>query len=206
MAKKIDRRVLRTRKMLSQALLALIVEREYESITIQDITERADLNRATFYLHYGTKEELLFAALEDKFDHFVEKHLRSQQGTQPLWDDEQGDVLLFEHVAENAALYKVLLGQRGMGYVISRIINYIAMVNQHEINSHIQKPDELAVEPAIVSQYFAGALFAVVSWWVQNDMPHSAEHMAHIVHKMCRTGIMPILNEQLSAAPTQISS
>ena len=52
---KLDRRVRRTRRLLAEALVALIIEKEYETISITDITERADLNRATFYLHYGSK-------------------------------------------------------------------------------------------------------------------------------------------------------
>ncbi len=54
-----DRRVQRTRQLLEQALLALLEEQDYESITVQQITDRANLGRATFYLHYRDKEQLL---------------------------------------------------------------------------------------------------------------------------------------------------
>ena len=66
--KKIDRRVLRSRRQLSAALLELMHEKSFDDITIKDITDRADMNRATFYLHYGTKEELLYKSLEVRFD------------------------------------------------------------------------------------------------------------------------------------------
>jgi AcrR family transcriptional regulator len=60
----LDRRIQRTRQLLRNALFALIIERGYESIAIQDITERANLGRATFYLHYQDKEELLKASVK----------------------------------------------------------------------------------------------------------------------------------------------
>src|SRR5512147_2280747 len=56
---KIDRRIQRTRQSLRTALLALIKEKGYDAISIEDITERANVGRATFYLHYKDKEDLL---------------------------------------------------------------------------------------------------------------------------------------------------
>ena len=60
----LDRRIQRTRQLLREALFALIVERGYEAITVQDITERANLGRTTLYLHYRDKEELLKASIK----------------------------------------------------------------------------------------------------------------------------------------------
>ena len=54
---KTDRRVQRTRELLQKALIALISERRYDAITIQDIVDRANVGRTTFYLHYSSKDE-----------------------------------------------------------------------------------------------------------------------------------------------------
>ena len=61
---RLDRRVSRTRRQLRDALMALILERGYNMVTIEDITDRADLGRTTFYLHYRDKDELLIESLE----------------------------------------------------------------------------------------------------------------------------------------------
>src|SRR5215217_6191503 len=61
---KIDRRVERTRERLQKALMDLIAERGYDSITIQDIVDRADLGRTTFYLHYNSKDDLFMSCHE----------------------------------------------------------------------------------------------------------------------------------------------
>src|SRR5688500_14242093 len=55
---KMDRRVQRTREVLQKALIELINDRHYDDITIQDIVDRANVGRTTFYLHYNSKEEL----------------------------------------------------------------------------------------------------------------------------------------------------
>jgi AcrR family transcriptional regulator len=70
---KIDRRKQRTRRMLRDALLALIVEKGYDDLSVQDITEKADLRRATFYLHYADKDELLATVLREIFDALVKE-------------------------------------------------------------------------------------------------------------------------------------
>ena len=71
MPKTEDRRIRRTKKALKDALTEILIEGDYENASIQTITDRADLNRATFYLHYGAKEELLLVMIESRFDQLV---------------------------------------------------------------------------------------------------------------------------------------
>src|SRR5437868_4937351 len=103
---KVDRRKQRTRRMLREALISVILEKGYDAVTIQDITERADLRRATFYLHYKDKDELLMTVLQETFDELVEQ----------IGPFMHGDILAgktqvepfrmtFRHVADNADLY-----------------------------------------------------------------------------------------------------
>jgi AcrR family transcriptional regulator len=64
-AAKVDRRIRRTRELLHRALLSLIKEQGYDRITVQDIIDRADIGRSTFYAHYRDKDDLLLAGFED---------------------------------------------------------------------------------------------------------------------------------------------
>ena len=66
--KRLDPRVVRTRQMLRDALVSLIAEKGFDALTVQDIADRATLNRATFYLHYQDKHELLINSLRDAID------------------------------------------------------------------------------------------------------------------------------------------
>ena len=68
-----DPRAIRSRRWLQESLLALIEEKPYQTITVTDITERAEISRPTFYLHYGSKDELLLSCLDNMFDQFYEE-------------------------------------------------------------------------------------------------------------------------------------
>ena len=189
---KVDRRILRTRRQLAEAILTLLLEKEYEAITIQEITDRADLNRATFYLHYGTREELLVAALEAKFDELVAQ-IDEQWALNPDWSDDADIRLVFEHVAAHAPLYKVLMGENGRSYVINRIIDYIT---EQGIRACVETFGDLSWLPIpieLVNRHIAGSLYAQLSWWIQHDMPYSPERMAHMVHTLCMNGIDRLL-------------
>jgi AcrR family transcriptional regulator len=185
--KKLDRRVRRTRNRLGQALLELIMEKGYDDITIQDITDRADLNRATFYLHYSSKEELLLVTLEERFDELVGR-FDQLSAERPIWEDKQSILLTFQHVAENANLYKVLLSERGMGYLIHRIVDYIAESSSKQLQDSLPQEATLNIPSSLISRHVAGSLFALLSWWVINDMPYSAEYMTDVAHQLCVGG------------------
>ncbi len=189
MERKLDRRIRRSRKRLSQAMLDLVVEKEYETITIQDITDRADLNRATFYLHYGSKEELLIVSLEERFDALVSQ-FDQLSAERPIWEDKQSIILTFEHVADNAKLYKVLLSERGMGYLINRIVTYIADLSNKLMIDSMPDNATLTIPGHLISQHVAGSLFSLLSWWITNDMPHSPEYMTDVMHQLCVQGTL----------------
>ncbi len=186
-----DRRKKRSRTMLGQALLALVREKKFEQITIQDITDRADLNRATFYLHYGSKEELLADSLEAYFDELVQQ-ISTKTMNKPIWENPEADEMVFNHVAEHADLYRVLLGENGLGYVINRVIDYIAQYSELQLRMGLgtavpQAPIE------IMARHVAGSLYAIITWWLMNDMPYTPQQMAQMSTRLCVTGTVPQL-------------
>jgi len=191
MMEKVDRRVRRTRALLGQALRDLILEKPYESIIIQDITDQADLNRATFYLHYASKEELLMDSLEEQFDALVEQ-IEAEKNGRPMWENPATIRIIFDYVAENAELFRVLLGPQGQGYVMYRVLNYIAQVDEEELQEAFGK-DALPVPDAILARHFAGSLFSLIGWWLEHDMPYSPTYMAETLQQLCAVGVMPVL-------------
>lgn len=187
---KLDRRVVRTRRRLSEALLELMREEPFEAITIQNITDRADLNRATFYLHYSTKEELLIASLEARFDNLVKEIESSYPMTpiNPIWLDHKPEEMIFSHVKANADLYRVILSDRGLGAVTHRIIKYIAEVTIRDFNKSLPPEERDEVMIPLIAHYFAGALFATLIWWIENDFHLTAAEMAELCHNMANKG------------------
>jgi AcrR family transcriptional regulator len=195
MAAKVDRRIRRTRRMLSDAILTLIVERGYDAVSVQEIAERADLNRATFYLHFTNKEELLIAALEERFDELAAT-LDEAEHEGPLWDG-HATLLTFRHVADYAPLYRVLLGERALGMIVYRILSYIARYVENKLLHSLPTSVALAFPPELVAHQMAGGLYALVSWWVINDMPHSPEYMARVAYALSLRGLAAALPEEL---------
>jgi AcrR family transcriptional regulator len=118
--KKLDPRVIRTRKMLRDALIELIGEKGFSAISVQDITQRATLNRATFYLHYRDKEDLLAQSVEEILEELVTGMKECRLLDYDITDSD-GNVIhplpdlvyVFKHVAKHEKFYKVMLGKKG---------------------------------------------------------------------------------------------
>ena len=189
---KLDPRVRRTRRALQQSLLELVQEKPYETITIQEITARGDLNRATFYLHYSSKETLLADSLEGHFEAVVAR-IAEEAGKRPYWEDATSARIVFEYVAENHELYKVLLGDKGLGHVMHRILHYMAAFDEMTLGQHVRPGMEPLVPIPILAQQTAGAFFALAKWWLEEDMPYSPAEMAEMLRQMCAFGVRGIL-------------
>lgn len=161
-------------------------------MTIQEITERADLNRATFYLHYSSKEELLADSLEGHFDAVVAR-IVAEVGERPYWEDATSAQIVFEYVAENSELYKVLLGEQGLGHVMHRILHYMAAFDEIALARHVPPGAETIVPLPVLAQQLAGSLFALAKWWLENDMPYAPAEMAEMMRQMCDRGVRGII-------------
>src|SRR5512134_4002531 len=128
---KMDRRIQRTRQSLHTALLELIKEKGYDSISIEEITDRANVGRATFYLHYKDKEDLLLEEFREMAYEKVQvlsevpfsAWLQPQEETIDRKEERPGPPLLivFEHVYENSELYYILLKSERSSRVVERI-------------------------------------------------------------------------------------
>ena len=170
----------------------MIVEKGYDAVTVQEIADRADLNRATFYLHFDGKEDLLVAGLEERFDELVST-MNQVSAAEPVWENPAHDLLLFRHVAENAAVYKALIGDRGLGWVMHRVIGYIAREVERELAQDMPPGMRVAAPLPVVAHFTAGALFGLIAWWLANDLPYSPEEMARIADRLCVRGVLGVL-------------
>jgi hypothetical protein len=116
-----DRRVQRTKRRLSEALIALMLEKGYEAVTVQDILERAEVGRSTFYLHYENKDQLLLAGPQNLGKPLFEaKSLLIGEGggagagRKPGKESLPVDLApLFRHLAEHRTLGEALFGGKG---------------------------------------------------------------------------------------------
>jgi AcrR family transcriptional regulator len=199
-----DRRVLRTRRSLKDALLTLILEEGYDSVTIEEITERADLGRTTFYLHYKDKEELLLESISELVDDLVEQTREST--VEPI-------LLSFYHARENADLYRVILRGEGAFKAIERLRKIVAQTIDellgealHELAVQENTNIEPLVPMDVFVHYFSGSLLGIMTWWLEEEKPYSPEEMAQMFQLMFFQGALKALGFDANpeeAAPTE---
>jgi len=184
-----DRRIARTQQLLSKALMELVVERGYDTITIQDITDRADVSRATFYLHYKDKDELLFASMTKIYDGLASGH-----DGQPPFDlndvrkDMPCDASDFEHVAEFADFYRAMLSKNGSVGFLLRVMTYLAQVFQPVLEGQVGE-DGAEIPVDLIAAFCAGAEIGVMKWWLENDMRYTPQEMAQMQFLLSALGL-----------------
>jgi AcrR family transcriptional regulator len=196
-SKKVDRRVRRSRRMFREAMRELIMEKSFEKITVKEITERAGLQRATFYLHYQTKEDLLRNVLAETFGTLVDQN-RDIDATDTIGGRTHTDAYLemFEHVAENAALYQQLVSGRGKALAYEQIREYLVDVVLTSLSAVDDNALELPRE--VMAQYIAGAELSLIVWWLNAGMPYTTQQMAEMSHRLVLRGVADVLSEPSS--------
>lgn len=179
-SRKIDPRIERTQEALRGALMALIEEKGFDAISVQDITKRARLNRATFYLHYRDKQDLLIRTSEAVFDLLAAKVGPIDRENLAFQKPPQQLVILFQHLAKHRNFYRAVLGRSGVPAFVARMREYLATVTQLRIASlYTLYPAGVPIlDDMFISEYVAGALLSIIIWWLDNDLPHSPEYMA----------------------------
>jgi len=193
--KKTDRRIQRTRLSLRTALMELIKEKDYDALSIEEITERANVGRTTFYLHYKDKEDLL---MEEFSTILYERAMVLSEIPFSVWlqiSDEdpknskslQPLLLVFQHIYENSELYYLLLQSSNSSKVIERIrkITTDSIVKVVEAKKETDPIPLLAEVPIeFFAAFFSGALISVVSWWISEDMKHTPEEVTKMFRSL----------------------
>lgn len=192
---KTDRRIQRTRQALHDALLELIKEKGYDDISTEEITERANVARATFYLHYKDKEDLLLEQFNEMANERVqvfsempftawfptqEQESAKNKSQRPL-------LMVFEHIKDNSEIYYILLRSAKSGRIVERIrkIGTEAIArfveNKLKVNPY---PIKFNVPIDFFAAYVSGALLSTVDWWLEEDMRHTPEEVTKLFRKL----------------------
>lgn len=193
-----DRRVNRTRHQLRDAMMSLVLERGYNAVTIEDITERADLGRTTFYLHYHSKYDLLVESLEE-----ITRDLKVQVEHQAYMEKNQGIqtnpvTVVFQHVEQNRNLYRILL--RSEGSITSSKVHDVMVKEatdflKQRVKGNIDNPPEIPLD--LVASYFACAMMGFITMWLDKELPYTGEDASDLFMKLFFRGANQVLNLQL---------
>jgi AcrR family transcriptional regulator len=193
---KLDRRVQKTRQALQNALIELILEKGYEAVMVQDILERANVGRSTFYAHYQDKEDLLmgrFERLQKAFDqHFQMVLAHRSVDNQQVDSGINMPLFMLRYVENEHRLFKALLGKRGSGKQISHIQKFLLKYTHDIVRTHAQAQLS-AHELEIVAQYLTSTFLSLLVWWVDSDMPCSVEDLYTIMMRLMEPGLKDVL-------------
>jgi AcrR family transcriptional regulator len=171
-----DRRVQRTRRLLHKALMSLILEKKYESITVQEILDRADVGRSTFYMHFHDKDELLFGGF-----HYLQSFLESVQATSTTVPGKSYEriigfsLAMFDHAHEYRRVNRALLGSTAEAVVRRRIHSVLAGIVSRELKLELQsrKYANIPVSPELVTHFLVSTYTSALTWWLNSKNPVS---------------------------------
>ncbi len=187
---KTDRRSQRTQRFIHEALMALMQEKRYDDITVQDIIDRADVGRSTFYAHYQDKEDLMTSGLLRLMQILSEMVTKpSAMGETSLLPTQE----LFEHVQEHQNLFRGMVRGRGLELFFEKGQEYWNQKLTADLQALLPKGQVPAVPLPVLAQFIAGAFVTMLRWWLDNKMPYSPQEMDEMLQRL----IMPAVRECL---------
>jgi AcrR family transcriptional regulator len=178
-----DRRSRRTRRLVADALIALMLEKRYDRITVQEIIDRADVGRSTFYAHYRDKDDVLVGEFERVLDTF---HLELD----PDGGDGAGgqqllpSLSLFRHVQEQYKLYLALVRGGAVDLHYETGYRYLSARVTQQLSARVGDERALAVPLPILANHVAGTFLSLLRWWLEHQMPYSPERMHEIFQQL----------------------
>lgn len=174
---KTDPRVRRTRRILQDALVSLILQKEYSAISIKDITDRADVAYITFFRHYHGIDELLIEVLEEGLAELL-GHIATLAGEADGPANEIEGKLIFEYIKQRSDLFRILLKSQSVRRIRKSVIQNIATIFQNSCG-FLQRPTSLM--PAnMASNHMATSLLALIEWWLEHKMSPPPPQMGKI--------------------------
>ncbi|NMO97954.1 TetR/AcrR family transcriptional regulator [Paenibacillus lemnae] len=189
----LDRRIVKTKKALRDALTSLMKEKTFDEITVSDLTVRADINRGTFYLHYRDKYDLLQQSEEEilagvqKIRSKKKKMLKKED--LPVFDFMNKPLPLvaelFEYLQEHAEFMTVILGPRGNPAFHVKLKEVMSSTMAQSILARLgEDQEELIVPIDYLSSYAISAQLGVIQHWLNTGMKESPMEVSLILSRL----------------------
>ena len=183
-----DKRIQRTRKVLHEALIELILEKGFDKVTVQDVIKRANIGRSTFYLHFKDTEDLFISGFENLWSLF-EHHLTDQSAEKTsVWDL---SLIVFQHAQSYTMVYKALVGKQGGNLMSAHMHKYLSALVRESLKEQWTKNKQVPLE--IVVYHLASSLVALLAWWVDHDLPYPPKRMNEMYQQLTQPAIESIM-------------
>ena len=173
-ASRVQRRVARTKAAIEDAFVQLVLERGYDQVTVEDITDRADLARATFYTHYPNKEAVQFSVFNRLTEDLVQRLATGPRNVVHR-DTIQA---AYRQAAEMPDLYRVCLNDaRTRQAHLSTLSRYAEQNFRDRLTARGKQP---RVPVPVMARAFAGAHVAILEAWLAGELDGDVEELAHM--------------------------
>ena len=182
--KKTDARVRRTRDALGDALIALMQEKPFDTITVQDVLDRAHVSRSTFYTHYSDKDDLLMSDAEEFFEALsmaLSQHGDKSDRVFPVRE-------FFAHLSDVQPFFKALVKSGKYHENMELARGHFARGIERRLAELPRGKNIPANQLPAVAFAHAGALLSLLSWWLDRGMRESPAEMDELFHRMVWNG------------------
>lgn len=174
---KVDPRVRRTHRLLREAMVSLIMEKDYGSITIKDITDRAEVAYITFFRHFESLDDLLMEVLDEGLAE-LQSHIETlAKQSEPSALEIEGR-LIFEYIQQKADLFRILFKSQSVTRIRKKIVQTIAELFQRSCLPLAHSKNRVMVN--ILSNHIATSLLALIEWWLNNHMHPAPAQMGKV--------------------------
>ena len=183
--KKTDARVRRTRDALGDALIALMQEKAFETITVQEVLDRAHVSRSTFYTHYSDKDDLLMSDSEEFFEALSMALSAHGDKSDRVFPVKQ----FFNHLANVQPFYKALVKSGKFQENMELARGHFARGIERRLSELPRGKSIPANERSAIAFTHAGALLSLLAWWLDRGMREPPEQMDELFHRMVWNGL-----------------
>jgi len=165
--KSVDRRIQKTQQALHEALISLMREKRYDDILVQEILDRANVGRSTFYAHYRDKDELLLHGIDHLRDFLQAAQTEVSAKTNNRYDKVIGfSFAMFDHAYDNRDVYRSLVHGIGWTIVRQKMEAMIATLVQKEIKPYYNKQQSPDMPLELFVLFIVSVFFSLLTWWI----------------------------------------
>jgi AcrR family transcriptional regulator len=171
---KVDRRIAKSQEAIKKAIVELMSEKSFDDITIQDISDRANVSRGTIYLHYLDKFDLLDKLIEEHIDEMGEICKSTSE-----MDFTEANLPWFEYLKSQYLFFSTMLASKGAPSFRRQFKEFLIEEFKDEVD--ITKGKNHGLNEEIIIQFIVTSYVGIVEWWITNEMPYPPQVMAEQV-------------------------
>ncbi len=176
-----DMRIRRTKKLIWEALLTLLQDHSFTSISVKAICEQAMVNRATFYSHFTDKYALLEYGTREAIQAIVKDEEETSETREHLI------LLILEHVRKHQRLYALFLLEKSTESLSTVLLRRFAANFEKTLADLEKQGKHFAIPTSLIAQFQAGAVLRVLSWWAEQEMRMPPKELAGYIHQLLMT-------------------